>query len=310
MSVITIDCHYVEPCRCAAFLILEGDRAAFVDNNTASAVPLLMDALRENDIRPDQVEFAIVTHAHLDHSGGSAALLRECPNATLVAHPRAARHLIDPTRLVAGVKGVYGEQAFKQLFGEIEAVDEKCVRRVKDGETIAFGERTLTFIHTLGHAKHHMCIHDSGSNGVFTGDTFGVCYEHLQYGARPYITYAAVPTQFDPAEARNSVQKILDTGAEQVFLTHFGAYEDVAARAEQLLHSIDYMESIIEEACASGLTAIALKRFCDKEVRRVTEEAVRGCGLEWDQKTQMWLEVDMLMNAAGLVYAVNRMLSS
>lgn len=306
MSVTTIDCHYLEPGRCAAFLIHEGDQAAFVDNGTPAALPHLLTGLRAHGLQPDQVVYAIVTHAHLDHAAGTAALLRECPNATVLAHPRAARHLIDPTRLEAGVKGVYGEEVFRQLFGECEAVDGTRVRAVEDSETVRLGEETLTFFYTLGHASHHICIHDSGSNGVFAGDTFGVCYETLQKGTWPYIFCAAVPTEFDPKEARLSVQRVVATGADQVFVTHFGTYDDVPRRAKQLLHTIDRMEAIMTEARASARTGPALRKFCEDQVRRVTEEEVKACGLEWNPETRTWLDGDIVMNAAGLVCAVEK----
>jgi len=114
-SVVTVDCNHLMPKFAAAYLIVEGDRAAFVDNNTSRATPLLMQALDTHGLRPEQVIYAIVTHVHLDHAGGTSALLRECPNAVAMAHPRAARHLVSPSRLVAAVKSVYGESTFDDL---------------------------------------------------------------------------------------------------------------------------------------------------------------------------------------------------
>ena len=92
--LVTIDCDYVAPQLASAYLRVQGDEAAFVETNTALAVPKLLDALAREGLRPEQVRWVIVTHVHLDHAGGASALERACPNEKLLAHPRAARHLI------------------------------------------------------------------------------------------------------------------------------------------------------------------------------------------------------------------------
>jgi glyoxylase-like metal-dependent hydrolase (beta-lactamase superfamily II) len=101
---VTIDCDYVMPQLAASFLREEKGEVAFIEANTSIALPKLLAALKRERFSPEQVKYVIVTHVHLDHAGGASALMEACPNATLLAHPRAARHLIDPTRLVASAK--------------------------------------------------------------------------------------------------------------------------------------------------------------------------------------------------------------
>src|SRR5690242_1066192 len=98
LRTVTIDCDYLHPRFAAAYLLRQGDRAAFIDNNTQYAVPRLLDSLKAEGLRPEQVDYVIITHVHLDHASGSAALMEACPNATLLAHPRAAPHMIDPSK--------------------------------------------------------------------------------------------------------------------------------------------------------------------------------------------------------------------
>ena len=181
LSIVTIDTHYLGRSEfAAAYLIVDGDRAAFIDNNTNAAVPRLLAALDDHGLTPAQVAYIIITHVHLDHAGGTSALAAACPDATVIAHPRAAPHVIAPERLVESASAVYGATEFKRLYGTIEPVPADRVRSMEDEEVLAFGARELTFLHTRGHANHHFCVADSATGVIFTGDAFGLAYPALQ----------------------------------------------------------------------------------------------------------------------------------
>jgi glyoxylase-like metal-dependent hydrolase (beta-lactamase superfamily II) len=144
----TIDCQYLFPQFAAAYLKTAGDEAFFVDNNTTHSVPLLLDALKRASLRPEQVRYVIITHVHLDHAGGTSALIKACPNATLLAHPKAAIHMVDPSRLVSSARKVYGDAEFERLYGEILPIAQNRVRSITDGETVDFGRSKLEFFYT------------------------------------------------------------------------------------------------------------------------------------------------------------------
>jgi glyoxylase-like metal-dependent hydrolase (beta-lactamase superfamily II) len=309
-SVTLIDCHYVTAEKAAAFLIVEGNSAAFVDNNTNYAVPRLLDALKKKALSEEQVEFIIVTHVHLDHAGGTAELLRHCPNATVLAHPKAARHLIDPSRLVAGAKSVYGEETFESLYGTIEGVPEGRIRIIEDGESLVWGERTLQFFYTKGHASHHFCIHDSGSDGVFSGDAFGMGRMPSVRPGVPFTVCSSAPAEFDPEEARRSVQKVLDTGASRAFITHYGHFDNLERQANQLLHSIAQMEAIGREAAASDATGDDLFGFCRERVISAFKEHLEYCDVEDHEADLDWLEGDVFLNSLGLRFYAERIRAS
>ncbi len=304
-DIITIDCHYERPEIAASYLIKGRSKAAFIENNTSRALPHLLDGLRQNGFSPDQVEFAIITHVHLDHAGGSSALMEACPNAVLLAHPRAAKHIIDPSRLISSSKIVYGESKFHELYGEIRGVDPARVRIPSDGETIRVADRDMTFIYTRGHANHHFCIYDQTDSCIFTGDTFGLAYPALQKHGL-FIYPSTTPTDFDPAEARLSIQKILDTGARRAYLTHFGPVEDIQAAAQQLREGLDFYENLLDSAKSRGGEMQDLEKFCEDEVRAYIRKKMDAGGGSFDSSSLEIMELDIGINAQGIAFKAMR----
>ncbi|MEO1338497.1 MAG: MBL fold metallo-hydrolase, partial [Myxococcota bacterium] len=234
-DITTIDCEYLDrPQFAAAYLITDGTQAAFVDNCTSRNVPQMLEALRGRGLSTDAVDYVIITHVHLDHAGGTSALLQACPNAKVVAHPRAARHVIDPSKLVSSASAVYGEDEFKRLYGKIEPIAESRVQIMEDEQTLPFGRSRLRFLHTRGHANHHFCIVDESSQSIFTGDAFGLHYPRLQTPGQ-FAFPSTSPTDFDGPLARDAVQRIVDAKPKRVFPTHFGEVTAVDTAGRQLL---------------------------------------------------------------------------
>jgi glyoxylase-like metal-dependent hydrolase (beta-lactamase superfamily II) len=304
-DVTTIDTHYLDvPRTTAAYLLREGDRAAFVETNTNRAVPRLLEALAEEGLAPEQVEYVIITHVHLDHAGGAAALMARCPNATLLAHPRAARHAVDPSKLVKSAQQVYGEARFAALYGTIAPIPEARVRTLADGETLGWGERTLTFLHTRGHANHHFCVLDSATNAIFTGDSFGLIYPDLQTRGL-FAIPSTSPTDFDAAAAKASLDRIVATGAARAYPTHFGGHEDLEAIAAQLHPQLDAYGALVEEAFAS-IPDEALDAHCRARVAALFDRLLAERGLDGDPAVRRQLALDEDLNAQGVAFAVRK----
>ncbi len=301
---ITIDCEYLQPEFAAAYLLVEGDEAAFVETNTAYALPRLLEALSKAGRRPEDVRWVIVTHVHLDHAGGASAVMKACPNATLLAHPRAARHLIDPSRLVASAKQVYGDEPFRKLYGDIEPIPAERVRIMEDEETLRWGSRTLRFLHTRGHANHHFVVHDSASGGVFTGDAFGLRYPMLQ-GRGLFVLPTTSPTDFDPDEAKRSVRRIAEA-ASSVFLTHFGEVTEIEDAAGQLLRHLEFSGELLDRAVARSESGKELIAFCEAALREHYNRELAARGLELDQKGWELLDMDLDLNAQGIALVAEK----
>lgn len=296
-SNVVIDCHYTAPRVACAYLLCEKGEAAFVENNTAHALPHLLSALERAGYSPEQVRYVIITHVHLDHAGASGHLMQRFPNATLLCHPRAARHIVDPSRLTASARAVYGDGEFDRLYGTILPVPESRVQIMEDESSASLGERTLRFIHTRGHANHHFCIVDSKTAGVFTGDSFGIAYPDAQKRGA-FIFPSTTPTEFDPVEARKSVEKIASIpGLQHAYLTHFGAFDSIAEGREQLLEGIHAFESILNEC--TGLEDPARTNLAQLRVKEYFEKRA-------GPENAALLAMDTLLNAQGISFAAGR----
>src|SRR3989338_8523399 len=219
MEIHTIDCDYLHPQFAAAFLIVKNGRAILIENNTEKCIPQIEHRLERLGLGFEAIDYLFVTHAHLDHAGASGHLMERCPVAQFRAHPKAIRHLAEPSKLVEGVRGVYGRERFDQWYGTIIPIPRNRSVGVEDGEAIEWQGLEFEFLHTRGHANHHCCIFEPSSKTVFTGDTFGLCYPSLQ-GKGLFIFPTTSPTGFEPAEAIKSIRRIVGLKPQVAYLTH------------------------------------------------------------------------------------------
>lgn len=298
-GITAIDTEYVRPGLDASHLVVQGDRAAFVDTGTTHSVPLLLAALEEKGISREQVDWVWVTHVHLDHAGGAGELMAALPNATAVLHPRGARHMADPARLVAGSMAVYGEEVFRQLYGDIRPIPPERIRVVEDGERLGLADREFEFIHTEGHARHHYCIVDPASSSIFTGDCFGISYRELDSAAGPFIFPTTTPVQFDPAAAHATIDRLLSYKPERVFLTHFSGVPAPAALAPQLHRDLDAYVEIVKARRDDDDPEASIR----DALREWTFKRLDQHGVDPDPEFRdEVLRMDMALNAQGLVH--------
>src|SRR5699024_3313227 len=179
--------------------VLEEEELTLVETGPSPSVPYILKGLEELGYRPEAVRNVIVTHIHLDHAGGAGLLLQSCPEARVGVHPRGARHLADPSRLIQGARMVEGAQ-FASLSDPTVPIREERILVRQDQETLSIGpDRTLTFLDSPGHAKHHFSIYDPVSRGLFTGDTAGVQYMQSKEFGFPFYLPTTSPNQFDPS---------------------------------------------------------------------------------------------------------------
>lgn len=298
-GISAVDADYQRPMLVAVHLVVEDGRAAIVDTAHAASVPRVMAALRERGVAPEQVDYVILTHVHLDHAGAAGLLLTQLPNARVTVHPRGARHMIDPSRLFAATVEVYGEQTARRLYGELVAVPPHRLIETPEGHVISLNGRELHFLDTPGHARHHVCIRDARSGHLFTGDTFGISYRELDVGGLPMIFPSSTPVQFDPPALHHSVDRLLALEPEAVYLTHFGRVRDVQRLGADLHRLID-AHAAIALTCRDHTGQERRARLVDG-VRTLLHDECRRHGVSLSEtRLGEILDHDIGLNADGL----------
>ena len=287
----------------AAYLLVENGRGAFIDCGTSHAVPRLLAAVEHAGLTVDAIDWLILTHVHLDHAGGAGALMQQLPNAKLLAHPRGAPHMIDPTRLIAGATAVYGEAEMARSYGRIVPVPAERVVVAEDGHRLSLAGRELLCIDTPGHARHHLCVWDAASRGWFSGDTFGLSYRELDSAQGAFIVPTTSPVQFEPEALHASIERLMQHTPEAMYLTHYGRVENAPRLAADLHVQIDAMTAITRacdgradrhRALVAALSELYLERA-----------RAHGCRLD-DAGVLRVLEMDIELNAQGLACWLDR----
>jgi glyoxylase-like metal-dependent hydrolase (beta-lactamase superfamily II) len=298
-NIVSVDTNFVRPGLDASHLIIENSYAAFVDAGTNYSVPYLLEALKNNNLDVADVKYVFVTHVHLDHAGGAGKLLQYLPNAKLVIHPRGAKHLHDPTKLIASAVGVYGKNIFFDLFGDIKPIPLNKMILVEDRAIIKMGNRSFSCFYTEGHARHHYCIFDKTSKSVFAGDSFGVSYRELDTNQGEFIFPSTSPTQFDPKEAHKAIDRILSYNPNIIYLTHFSHIESIERLAMDLHCSIDVFVKIAMENRNSTQRTTLMRMAMEQYL--VESLLLHGCDFTEKEISKM-LAVDIKVNTMGLEY--------
>ncbi len=305
-DISIIDTHYYKEGLACVYLMKEGEKGIIIETNTNFAVPKILEEINKQNLKLTDIEWIIITHVHLDHAGGAGLLIQHCPNAKLIAHPNAAKHMINPSRLVSSSIQVYGEENFKKLYGDIIPIPEEKVKIVEDQEELNFGSRKLKFIYTKGHANHHFVIYDSKTNSVFSGDSFGIAYPILQEKGL-FIFPTTTPTDFNAEEARISIEKILNTNCDKVFLTHYGMITDLKNAKMQLYEGLEVSEKLLEWSLHSSSDQQEKIQYIKNSLMDYYQQKMKYLGLEFTQQRKEMLELDAELNAMGVYVAANRM---
>lgn len=202
-----------------SYLVL-GAKNAIVDPGPTSAKPGLLSALAGAGLRPEDVHYVVLTHIHIDHAGGAGTLIKELPNATVLAHKRARPHLVDPAMLWNASLKTLGDLAMK--YGPIEPVPTNRVKEATDHMRIDLGGTVLEIYLTPGHAVHHLSLFDGSAGILMAGEAAGVCVNGV---IRP-----ATPPPFKLEETMASIDRLIELEPDKICYGHFGCYDNGLGR--------------------------------------------------------------------------------
>lgn len=225
--------------RTSSYLI-QAEKTVLIETGASPSVNTILQELDQAGITPESVDAVAVTHIHLDHSGGAGLLMEKLPNAVLLSPPKGVKHLVNPEKLIASAKGVYGE-LFDKFFDPILPIPAERVISMEDGAQFDLGEdRKLVFYDGHGHAFHHSILLDTRSKYVFTGDAAGVHFRGLfeEYGKDLSLPITS-PTQFEPAIMKETIKKIKALKPAGLCLTHYGFIQNTEDHLNHISSLID-----------------------------------------------------------------------
>ncbi|MEV0386062.1 MBL fold metallo-hydrolase [Nonomuraea sp. NPDC050643] len=246
----------------AGYLIL-GDRPCLVETGTSTSAPVVRDAIASLGVGPDDLATVVVTHIHLDHAGGVGDIAKFFPSAQVVVHEKGARHLAEPSRLMASARMVWGDK-LDTLFGELSPTEAERIVALGDTGAINLGNgRTLNSHYSPGHAKHHVGLVDSATGDLYVGDAAGV-YLPETGDLRP----ATPPPDFDLRTALDSIALFEALGPQRLLFSHYGPVDAVRETLERSAEELRVWVDLTRQARAEGMDldhAVAMVRDRTKE---------------------------------------------
>lgn len=219
MRIHTLDLLFRDtPGLIAAYLIESSGEFALIETGPGSTLPTLRGAIADAGVNERDIKKVFITHIHLDHAGAAGWFAQQ--GATIYCHPNAARHLVNPSKLIESARQVYGD-LMDTLWGEMLPAPAQSAMPMQDGEGVGLGEVQVIAWDTPGHARHH---HSFVIGDVcFAGDVAG-----MRLDKSSYLSVTAAPPQFDPVAYGQSVDRLATAHFKTLYLTHFGAVDDVS----------------------------------------------------------------------------------
>ncbi len=224
--------HLGAPNIIASAILELDDGVAIIDPGPGSTVSSLTAGLAAGGYGLSDLRAIFLTHIHLDHAGATGTLASKNQNLRVYVHRRGARHMVRPERLIASATRLYGDD-MERLWGEFLPVPEDRVTALEGGEAIVLGGRELQVAYTPGHASHHVSYLDTGTGTAFTGDTAG-----CRVAPASFVLAPTPPPDVNCELWLESIDIYRQWAPERLFLTHFGAFEDVERQLDAVTDNL------------------------------------------------------------------------
>lgn len=277
--------------------LIQGEKLTMIETGPGPSGEVVLQAIKENGYTNSDLQYVIVTHIHLDHAGAVGYILSKCPNARLVVHPSGARHMADPSRLIAGAKAVFDD--YDVLFHPVIPVPQERILLAEDESTLDLGNRKLTFYHGKGHANHHLTIMDNLSNSLFSGDLLGIYSPEFTEYNIDYTLLSSSPNQFDPESYIQSWEKIRILQPDTICFSHFGAKSGLTAHYLDIcLNNLDSYQRLTREACTKETSTW---QEIAQLLRSHTKEILVSMGWPKERPLPAFIKSNIDLNAKGLL---------
>lgn len=295
-SFVTLDLNFQGMSNAiASYLFRHSSGAVLVECGPGSTVGALTAGLARHGLQPSDVTHVLLTHIHLDHAGAAGWLARQ--GAKVYVHPKGAPHLVNPEKLLASAKRIYGDR-MDELWGEFLSVPEPQLIIAGSGEEIRIGDLCFVPIDTPGHAEHHFAY--LFENTCFSGDVGGI-----RIGIYPYLRVPMPPPELHFAKWRSSIAHLRQEKFAHIAPTHFGAFDDPAWHLTAVERALDDAERWLEGEMTQNPSIEELRQhftqWMDEQGHRqgLTDEAVKAyelanpLGMSADGLLRYWNKVRM-----------------
>ena len=252
---------------------LTEDQPILIEPGPALLNQSILDAMKHLGLK--QLSYIIPTHIHMDHGGGTGKLAQSFPEAKVIVHPRAAKHAIDPSRLIEPTKLAYSDN-IEHLYGAILPIPESQVQTVADGEIIPIGERELCILHTPGHAAHHMSIFDRKTHGLFCGEALGVPIPRMNSLILPSVSVG----DLDVDLYLSSIEKLERLKPRVLFYSHRGGVITPDSIFSRLIENTVTLRDVILEGLRSGDTTEQIKQRIQERLAGSTDTRVEAISMK------------------------------
>lgn len=283
----------------AAYLVTGAEGHTLVDTGPGSTLEALERSVAATGAAFEEITQVALTHIHLDHAGAAGTLMRRLPGARLLVHERGARHMVDPSKLLASASRIYGNR-MDRLWGAFEATPAERVTVLDDGVEVRAGRRTLRALHTPGHASHHIAFHDPERRTAFTGDVGGVRMQGASYVRPP-----TPPPDIDVEAWHASIDRLRALRLQAIDLAHFGRFAEPTPHFDGLLRHLDawtdWTRQRLAEGSPRGELAAGFEALSGTELRAAVPSATLREAYEWASPSFMMVEgiVRYLTRASG-----------
>ena len=250
-----------QPGTVSAYLV-KGPKPMLVDCGYASSYENVLRGLAEVGVMPSDMRYVVPTHVHLDHAGATGSLIKEMPNAEVLAHERGVPHLVDPTRLVESATKVFGE-TIVGLYGRPEPVPAERVTPIgKEAHLDLGGGITATLVHSPGHAPHQVSLVLEGSRTLVTADAVGIVYPDLKA-----LIPTTPPPSLNPTELVSTVKTLRQTTPSELLVPHFGVRNDVEWVFDRTVELVGRWVERVSAMWKKGMSLDQAAEAMEQEVR-------------------------------------------
>jgi len=254
-----------------SYLLDTEDGPAVFDCGPTTCLEALKAGLRSRGLELRDVRHLLLSHIHLDHAGAAGVLVREHPELQVHVSAIGAPHLVDPSRLEASARRLYGD-AFDDLWGELAPVPEENVHAV-GGRVLG-----LDCFPTPGHASHHVSYLDDAGT-LYAGDAAGVRIQ-------PHSTVLppTPPPEFDLETWLRTLDEIERRAPARLALVHFGVAEDVERHLVELRRRLE--EWVRLQGVSEGEFAEIVGKDVDESYERAMPfwQSYAGLKRYWEKR--------------------------